>query len=70
MCAVHRHEKCVMISVASERGDGLFACTYAGVCVYCACHKELALIMFVVTEVSVRPHTLGYGCNCLWQAVP
>ncbi len=55
-----------------ERGDRLFANTYAGVCVfaYRACDREFALILLVVIGVSVRPHTLGCGCNCPWQAGP
>lgn len=56
---------------AGGRGDRLFAFTYAGVCVLVnyACDRELALILLVVIGVSVRPHTLGCGCNCPWQAV-
>lgn len=32
--------------------------------VHCACDRELALILLVVIGVSLRPHTLGCGCNC------
>lgn len=41
---------------------------HAGVFVHWACDRELALILLVVIGVSVRPHTLGCGCNCPWQA--
>lgn len=68
---------CVYVCVKEKESEvgyeGGTGCLHARMQVYVClvswtCDRELALILLVVIGVSVRPHTLGCGCNCPWQA--